>query len=36
MTTNIVYAGFVELVRSGRNTRTPNDYRFSFHWLGTP
>ena len=29
-------AGFVELVRSGRNTRTPNDYRFSFHWLGTP
>ena len=28
--------GFVELVRSGRNTRTPNDYRFSFYWLGTP
>ena len=32
----LVDAGFVELVRSGRNTRTPNDYRFSFHWLGTP
>ena len=31
-----LHAGFVELVRSGRNTRTPNDYRFSFHWLGTP
>ncbi len=29
-------AGFVELVQSGRNTRTPNDYRFSFHWLETP
>lgn len=28
---NFWYAGFVELVRSGRNTRTPNDYRFSFH-----
>ena len=32
----LIDAGFVELVRSGRNTRTPNDYCFSFHWLGTP
>ena len=32
----LIDAGFVELVRSGRNTRTPNDYRFSFYWLGTP
>ena len=34
--TELIDAGFVELVRSGRNTRTPNDYRFSFYWLGTP
>ena len=32
----LVDAGFIELVRSGRNTRTPNDHRFSFHWLETP
>ena len=32
----LVDAGFIELVRSGRNTRTPNDYRFSFHWLELP
>lgn len=29
-------AGFIEKVRSGRNTRTANDYRFSFHWLDPP
>lgn len=32
----LVDAGFIELVRSGRNTRTPNDHCFSFHWLETP
>lgn len=29
-------AGFIQKVRSGRNTRTANDYRFSFRWLEFP
>lgn len=24
--------GFIELVSSGRTTRTPNEYRFVFNW----
>ena len=26
-------AGFIELVRSGKTTRTANDYQFCFRWL---
>ena len=29
-------AKFVELVKSGRTTRTPNDYRFIFDWKKPP
>jgi hypothetical protein len=29
-------AKFIEKVKCGRNTRTPNDYRFCFDWLNLP
>lgn len=29
-------AKFVQLVTSGRNTRTPNEYRFIFDWKNPP
>lgn len=29
-------AGFIEIIRSGKNTRTENDYQFCFRWLEPP